>query len=304
MIKKNKPHSINSVTELHRILSLPAPEHPLVSVIDLEKVERINAEDFPTVVFNFYSVWLEKDVKEKIRYGQNFFDFDEGMMIFIAPGQVLSTINHGKINGGIGLIFHSDFIRNYPLAKTINNYGYFSYAVNEALHLSEKEEDIIKSIMQNISNEYRANIDKYSQDVIVSHIELLLNYANRFYGRQFITRKAVNHDLLTRMEQLLNLYFGKKVSLTKGLPTVDHLARELNLSPRYLSDMLRSLTGQNAQQHIHEKLVEKAKEYLTTTNLSVAEIAYELGFEHSQSFSKLFKRKTAFTPLEFKHSFN
>lgn len=303
-MKKNNPHNINSITELHRILSLPNPEHPLVSVVDLEKVHRINNKDFTSVVFNFYSVWLEKDVKEKIRYGQNYFDFDEGMMIFIAPGQVLSTINHRKIGSGIGLIFHPDFIRNYPLAKTIKDYGYFSYAVNEALHLSEKEEDIIKSIMQSISNEYRANIDKYSQDVIVSHIEVLLNYANRFYGRQFITRKAVNHDLLTRMEQLLNLYFDKKESLNKGLPTVDYLASELNLSPRYLSDMLRSLTGQNAQQHIHEKLVEKAKEYLTTTNLSVAEIAYQLGFEHSQSFSKLFKRKTTFTPLEFKHSFN
>jgi AraC family transcriptional activator of pobA len=266
-------------------------------------VHQINIEDFTSVVFNFYSVWLEKDVTEKIRYGQNYFDFDEGTMIFIAPGQVLSAANH-KISSGIGLIFHSDFIRNYPLAKTINNYGYFSYAVNEALHLSEKEEDIINSIMQNISNEYRTNIDKYSQDLIVSHIEVLLNYANRFYGRQFITRKAANHDLLTRMEQLLNLYFDKKESLNKGLPTVDYLASELNLSPRYLSDMLRSLTGQNGQQHIHEKLVEKAKEYLTTTNLSIAEIAYQLGFEHSQSFNKLFKKRTALTPLEFRHSFN
>jgi len=302
-MKTNKPHAINSVTELHRILSLPAPEHPLVSVVDLEKVHQINIEDFTSVVFNFYSVWLEKDVTEKIRYGQNYFDFDEGTMIFIAPGQVLSAANH-KISSGIGLIFHSDFIRNYPLAKTINNYGYFSYAVNEALHLSEKEEDIINSIMQNISNEYRTNIDKYSQDLIVSHIEVLLNYANRFYGRQFITRKAANHDLLTRMEQLLNLYFDKKESLNKGLPTVDYLASELNLSPRYLSDMLRSLTGQNGQQHIHEKLVEKAKEYLTTTNLSIAEIAYQLGFEHSQSFNKLFKKKTTLTPLEFRQSFN
>src|ERR1700739_859816 len=147
-MKTNKPHAINSVTELHRILSLPAPEHPLVSVVDLEKVHQINIEDFTSVVFNFYSAWLEKDVKEKIRYGQNYFDFDEGTMIFIAPGQVLSTINHRKINSGIGLIFHPDFIRNYPLAKTINNYGYFSYKVNEALYLSEKEEDIIKSIIK------------------------------------------------------------------------------------------------------------------------------------------------------------
>jgi AraC family transcriptional regulator, transcriptional activator of pobA len=256
-----------------------------------------------SVAFNFYSIWLEDDVQEKIRYGQNYFDFDEGKMIFIAPKQVLSATDHQQTNKGFGLIFHPDFIKGYPLGKAIKNYGFFSYAVNEALFLSEKEEETIVSVMRTIMQEYRSNIDKYSQDVIVSHIEVLLNYSNRFYGRQFITRKNANNDLLAQMESLLTDYFREK-SLNKGLPTVQYVSEQLKVSPSYLSDMLRELTGQNTQQHIHNLLIEEAKELLSTTTLSTSEIAYQLGFEYPQSFSRLFKQKTNRSPSGFRNSFN
>ena len=192
----------------------------------------------------------------------------------------------------------------YPLAKKIKQYGFFSYSANEALHLSDKEKATIISIFKIIDEELNSRIDDFSQDVMISQIELLLNYANRFYKRQFITRKAVSNDLLQKLEEILDEYFNGEKSLSQGIPTVQYLSEKLNISPSYLSDMLRSLTGQNAQQHIHHKLIEKAKETLSTTNLSVSEVAYGLGFEHPQSFSKLFKTKTNLSPLEFRRSFN
>jgi AraC-like DNA-binding protein len=295
------PYVVNSISELHRLLSLPKPEHPLVSVINLKDIKPSGKK---SLVLNFYSVWLEKNVESKIRYGQNYFDFDEGSMIFLSAGQIISGGSHEKTEYGWGLVFHPDFIRYYSLAKIIKSYGYFSYAVNEALHLSKKEKTMIISIMKNILKEYSSRIDHYSQDVIISQIELLLNYCNRFYNRQFITRKAVNNDLLSKLETVLTEYFNSDKLTESGAPTVQYISAQLNLSPNYLSDMLRSLTGQNTQQHIHDKLIEKAKEILTTTNLSVSEIAYELGFEYPQSFSKLFKNKMHVSPLEFRQSFN
>uniref|UniRef100_UPI0023F1B9AB helix-turn-helix domain-containing protein n=1 Tax=Chryseobacterium joostei TaxID=112234 RepID=UPI0023F1B9AB len=235
--------------------------------------------------------------------GQGYYDFNEGGMMFTAPGQILSPEENAEYCG-YTLVVHPDFIRNYPLGKTIKNLGFFSYDTNEALHLSDQEKVIITGLLDSIKNELNTAIDEVSQDVIVSYIEVLLNYSNRFYKRQFITRKAVNSDFLTKMEMILENYFNEQKTLTHGLPTVEFLASELNFSPHYLSDMLRNLTGQNAQQHIHEKLIEKAKEYLTATHLSVSEVAYALGFEHPQSFNKLFKRKTEKTPLSYRHSFN
>lgn len=298
-----KPYIINSISELHRIFSLPKPEHPLVSVIDLKETHSIASEIAESIVFNFYSVWLEKDVNTRLKYGQQYFDFEEGAMIFIAPGQVLSTYSHQHSPSGWGLVFHPDFIQSYPLTGTINSYGYFSYAVNEGLHLSEKEETIITNLMKDIQQEYRSVIDNFSQDVIISQIETLLNYSNRFYHRQFLTRKNAGNDLLSRVDTLLSAWFDRKKN-EEGLPTVRDLAAGLNVSPNYLSDMLRSQTGQNAQQHIHDKLIEKAKELISTTSLSVSEIAFQLGFEHPQSFHKLFKNKTKLSPLEFRQSFN
>jgi AraC-like DNA-binding protein len=301
---KHTPQKISSISDLHRTLGLPKPLHPLISLIDNSEIA-IRHDLMPdSFLFDFYKISYKKSVEGKrMGYGQGYYDFDEGGLVFTAPHQVLAITQEGEYYG-FNLCFHPDFIRNYPLAANIKRYGFFSYDANEALHLSDKEKTTVFSVFENIKEELNNRIDDFSQDVMIAHIEVLLNYSNRFYKRQFITRKAVNHDLLTNMEQLLSNYFDKEEGLNKGLPTVEYLAGELHLSARYLSDMLRSLTGQNAQQHIHEKLIEKAKEYLTTTSLSVAEVAYQLGFEHPQSFNKLFKRKTNHTPIAFKESFN
>ncbi len=302
----NHPYVINSISELHRLLQLPKPAHPLVSVINFADVKCVDDEKMRSIVYNFYSVCTKKGYKGKVKYGQNYYDFDDGIMTFYSPGQVLTTepaeAGDTAITGW-WLVVHPDFLRSYTLATKIKSYGFFSYAVNESLHLSDGEEVMVNSIMENIAHEHRSVIDGYSQDVIVSQIELLLNYSNRFYNRQFITRKNASNDLLVKMETLLDAYF-EQGTMQQGLPTVHYLSSQLNISANYLSDMLRSLTGQSAQQHIQNKLIEKAKEILTTTSLSVSEVAYQLGFEHPQSFSKFFKSKTNISPLDFRHSFN
>ena len=289
---------------LHRVLGLPKPLHPLISLVDNTAIA-INREDLPaSFLLNFYKISYKKGLQGKLKYGQHYYDFDEGGLVFTSPNQVLATTTDDAEYAGYTMLIHPDFIRNYPLGKNIKNYGFFSYAVHEALHLSDKEKQIVQSIFRNIEDELAAGVDEFSQDVIISQIELLLNYSNRFYKRQFITRKAASNDLLEKLETLLDDYFNNDSALVKGLPTVQFLSDQLHVSPGYLSDMLRSLTGQNAQAHIHNKLIEKAKEILSITNLTVAEVAYQLGFEHPQSFNKLFKRKTKLTPVAFKQSFN
>lgn len=297
------PRILNSISELHKVLSLPEPEHPLVSMVNFADVKDTTPDFGDGMVMNFYIIAVKKEVNGKIRYGQNYYDFDEGVMSFIAPLQICyMTEGDPRPGEGFMLMFHPDYIRNYPLGKKIKNYDFFSYSVHEALMLSKKEELVIEGIMNNIQQEYHSNIDQYSQDVIISQIELLLNYSNRFYNRQFLTRKNAHNDTLIKLEAALDRHFANE-QIT-GLPTVKQLADLLNVSPHYLSDMLRSLTGQNAQQHIHSKLIEKAKEVLVTTPLSVSEIAYRLGFEYPQSFSKLFKNKTNISPLEYRKQFN
>jgi AraC family transcriptional regulator, transcriptional activator of pobA len=299
------PIIVNSISEQHRLYSLPKPEHPLVSLINFSDIA-LNPNGFVgSIAFNFYNIAIKKGFKGKLKYGQNYYDFDEGVMSFIAPGQVISKeTSPDEPYSGWLLSIHPDFLRSYPLGKKIKEYGFFSYATNEALHLSEKEEKMVETIMKNIEQEYLSSIDKFSQDVMISHIELLLNYSNRFYNRQFITRKNANNDLLTNLEELLEDYFkGEKVQAF-GLPTVKYVSENLNISPNYLSDMLRTLTGQSTQQHIHDKVIEKAKEILTTTSFSVGETAYKLGFETPQSFNKLFKNKTNVSPLEYRNSFH
>jgi AraC-like DNA-binding protein len=249
---------------------------------------------------------IKRGLSGKMNYGQQEYDFDEGVMFFISPSQVFRIVvdpNPTTTRSGWMLLIHPDFLWNTPLAKSIKQYEYFDYAVNEALFLSEKEESTIFNIIQNIQQEYHSNIDNFSQQIIISQIETLLNYSERFYHRQFITRKISNHKMLNRLEDLLTDYFNNDDLISKGLPTVQFIASTLNVSSKYLSSLLKVLTGQTAQQHIHEKLIEKAKEKLSTTDLSVSEIAYELGFEHSQSFSKLFKSKTNLSPLAFRQSF-
>lgn len=301
-----QPHRFKTISEFHRFRQFPKPEHPLISVINLELVKHLPAGE-TSLVCNFYSIAMKRNFNAKIKYGQREYDFDEGVMFFMSPGQVF-RIEVGKDTAsqpsGWMLLVHPDFLWNTTLAKTIKQYGYFDYAVNEALFLSEKEETTIAGIIENIEQEYRSNIDKFSQNVMVAQIELLLNYSNRFYNRQFITRKKASSDLLVKLEDLLTEYFDNENESQAGLPTVKYISDKLNVSPNYLSDMLRTLTGQSAQQHIHDKLIERAKEALTTTSLSVGEIAYRLGFEQPQSFNKLFKNKTQLSPLEFRNSFN
>jgi AraC-like DNA-binding protein len=307
MKKKEVIHpKFGSLSDVHRAFGLSKPVHPLISLIDSTTGQEIISRAPESHVLSFYKISYKPKLSGKLRYGQDYYDFDEGGLLFAAPGQIVGSIKDREPRACslYALLIHPDFFLNYPLAKKIKQYGFFSYSANEALHLSDKEKGTIISIFEIIKDELSSRIDDFSQDVIVSQIELLLNYANRFYKRQFITRKAVNNNLLQQLEVTLDEYFNNEKSLTQGIPTVQYLSEQLNISAPYLSDMLRSLTGQNAQQHIHEKLIEKAKEKLSTTELSVSEIAYELGFEHPQSFSKLFKTKTKLSPLEFRHSFN
>jgi AraC family transcriptional activator of pobA len=303
-----KLHRIKTISEFHQFRNLPKPEHPSISVIDVGLFNN-QVHDYKRMsfVYDFYCIALKRNFSARMRYGQQAYDFDEGIMFFMAPGQVFGidiNRNTEMKQSGWMLLIHPDFLWNTPLAKTIKHCEFFDYSVNEALFLSDKEEAIIAAILQNIEQEYRANIDKFSQDIIIAQLELLLTYSERFYHRQFITRKMTNHQVLDRLEHLLNVYFDGDEIAQKGLPTVTCVAQELNISPSYLSGLLKVLTGLNTQQHIHQKLIDKAKERLSTTNLSVSEIAYELGFEHPQSFSKLFKTKTNFSPLEFRQSFN
>lgn len=308
-MEQRQPQRIKSISEFHQSRGLPKPEHPLISIVDYASVKRSPGIGEISWVFDFYQISVKKGIDGKFRYGQQEyeFNFDEGVMFFIAPNQVfkIQLDNHSTTKrSGWMLLIHPDFFWNTPLAKTIKRYEFFDYSVNEALLLSEKEEKTLNGIIDNIRQEYYANVDRFSKQIIISHIEALLNYSERFYNRQFITREKSNHQILERLEELLAGYFNNDELISKGLPTVQYIAERLNVSPKYLSGLLKVLTGQSTQQHIHDKLIEKAKEKLSTTSLTVSEIAYELGFEHSQSFSKLFKTKTNLSPLEFRQSFN
>jgi len=298
-----KLYRIRSITEIHLLMGLPKPQHPLISIVDLKGLK--NEYDIDAVVFDLYVISMKKGCDNLI-YGQQKYDFDEGLMAFMSPGQVLRGDENGvppALEGWM-LFVHPDFLWKTSLASKIRKYEYFNYATNEALFLSDKEETVINGIIRNIKNEYHSNIDNFSQDIIVANLETLLNYAERFYQRQFITRKITNSKILDHLEEILTGYLNNEALLSKGVPTVQYLAGTLNISSKYLSSLLKQLTGQTTQQIIHEKLIEKAKEKLSATELSVTEIAYSLGFEHSQSFSKLFKSKTRLSPLEFRASFN
>lgn len=305
---KNNTHKFQTIAEFHHYASLPKPEHPLVSLIDYGQVNYQSESVKMRWIQSFYSMGLKRDIHGKFRYGQQQYDFDEGLMSFVAPQQLveieMTANNADQRPSGWMLLVHPDFIWNTHLAQNIKKYDFFGYAVNEALFLSEKEETLLVEIFMNIRREYQSTIDKFSQDIIVSQIELLLKYSERFYERQFITRKKPSHQLLTKLEKLLSDYFDNDSMIEKGLPTVQFIAENLNLSPNYLSSMLTVLTGQSTQQHIQNKLIDKAKERLSTTQLSISEIAYELGFEYPASFTKLFKSKTNLTPNDFRQSFN
>jgi len=297
----------NSISEAHRLMGLQQPRHPLISLINGKHLPICSQALSNSHVLSFYKISFKPPVSGKLRYGQDYYDFNGGGLMFAAPHQVIG--GHTATTEPVGdcyftLLIHPDFFLGHPLARAIKQYGFFSYTANEALHLSDEEQTTIFSLFDMIDKELQGRIDDFTLEIVIAQVELLLNFANRFYKRQFITRKAAHSTLLEKTEILLETYFGSDTALSRGVPTVAYLAGQLNLSPSYLSDMLRAHTGQNAQQHIHARLIDKAKQILSTTNLSVSEVAYSLGFEYAQSFSKLFKSKTSLSPLEFRQQFN
>lgn len=297
---------LSTVTEYTRFYGLPAPAHPLLTVVNLSTLNDVPPGVATTpVVQQLYTVSLKRNLGcAALQYGQQTYDFGEGVMSFLAPGQGCWA-NYDEIPddaSGWMVVFHPDLLSKYPLGKKIAGYGFFSYQLHEALHLSAQEETLLGNLVDTIRDENERSIDSFSEEVIVSQLDLLLTYSNRFYHRQFVTRRTVEHDTLSRFEALLFAYFQKDEM--QPLPSVQYFADALNLSPSYLSDMLRALTGQNTQQHIHQALIEKAKRILLGTSLSVKETAYQLGFEYPQYFSRLFKKKTGLTPVEFRAEMN
>lgn len=303
-----KLQRIRTISQFHQMRGLPAPEHPLISVINIESVKGCSDTEPVSLVYDFYAIFLKKNCNVNFRYGQQRCDFDSGTMFFMSPHQILGIEPRhdrpSKQKTGWILLVHPDFLWNTSLSGMIGQYGYFDYAVNEALFLAEREETVVVNVIRSIQEECHANIDAYSQRIVIAQLELLLSYGDRFYHRQFLTRKKSSHKMLDRLEDLLTDYFNDEGLIRKGLPSVQFIAESLNVSPNYLSGLLKALTGQSTMQHIHDKVIDRAKEKLSTSALSVSEIAYELGFEYPQSFSKLFKAKTHFSPLAFRQSFN
>jgi AraC family transcriptional activator of pobA len=297
----------NSISDFHAFCSLPGPEHPLVSLVDYSKIRYPVDDHEMKWIQNYYSIGLKRNVNAKFNYGQQQFDFDSGVLCFVSPLQFLRIEMKPDVEvepTGYLLLIHPDFLWGTSLIKKMKSYEFFSYQINEALFLSDKEEKIIVDLFKNIEKEYQNNIDKFTQELIVAQLELMLIYSERFYERQFLTRKRSSHELLVKFEEVLSQYFENGNLLENGIPSVKTIAEQMNISPNYLGTLLRIHTQQNTQQHIQNKIIDTAKERLSTTSLSVSEIAYELGFEHSQSFSKLFKQKTNQSPGEFRRLFN
>ena len=293
---------ISSISEVHQALGLAAPKHPLVSIIQID--EKITNYDYGdhTYVYGFYQVAFKSGIKGKIIYGRNSYDFEQGSMVFTKPGQAQSYSNTKELEGECGwvLLFHPDLIRRFDVGRNIEQYSFFSYETNEALHVSEDEKKVLDELISQIEKEYSNNIDKHTQKLIVSNIELILDYCARFYDRQFYVRSNHNLDLLAELDNLLKDYFEQETSLDLGLPTVKYFSEQLNMSSSYLSDMLKNASGRNAQQYIQDHLLERAKNQLLASDQQVSQIAYGLGFEYPQHFSKLFKSKVGMSPAEYR----
>lgn len=293
---------LQSVTQYNQMRGVETL-HPLVAVIDLSK-----ARPMPAAKFNFglYAVYLKELKCGELKYGRSHYDYQEGTLVFIAPGQVLGVEPGVKTFAAKGwaLLFHPDLIRGTSLGRHIQDYSFFSYDVNEALHLSEKERQLVLDCFSKIEYELQHAIDKHSKTLIASNIELFLNYCRRFYDRQFITRDNVHKGILERFESLLNTYFSSDKPQTEGLPSVAWCAGELNLSANYFGDLVKKETGKSAQEYIQAKVIEVAKERIFDTNKSVSEVAYELGFKYPQHFTRLFKQHVGHTPNEYRGSLN
>jgi AraC-like DNA-binding protein len=295
--------TINSISELHKLIGCPPPKHPAVSFIPFSQMNiPESVTDFEGANVNFYIISL-KMAKGKMRYGRNYYDFEEGSLLFTSPNQVLypdHLLDDFQNDEGWSLVFHPDLLYESDLGNKMNDFSFFSYDTTEALHLSEDEKVKIKNCINNIVEEYNQNIDQHSQSLILNNLELLLNYCTRFYDRQFYTRTKQNKDVVSKIEVLLKHYFNSEKPGSLGLPTVKYCAQEVHLSPNYLSDLLKKETGKNTKEHIDYYLVEKAKKLLLGSQLNINEIAYHLGFESPKSFSKLFKKKIGSTPTEYR----
>jgi len=290
---------LQSISDLHKLVQYAPPKHPLISVIDHDDFYAKHPKEVANYRFGFYTISCKK-FEGLLKYGKGYYDFSEGSLLFTAPGQVISPGPDIKVDEGWGLFIHPDLIHGTDLGRKIHQYTFFNYEANEALHISEEENLVIKDCLVKIEREYSQNIDKHSQGLIVSNIELLLNYCNRFYDRQFYTRAKINSDVVQQFEALLINYFGQDTLIEQGLPNVKYFASRLNLSPNYLADLLNKFTGKTTQEHIHLQLIDKAKTMLWGTNNSISEIAYGLGFEHPSHFTKIFKSKTGKSPSEFR----
>lgn len=300
--------SVDTITQAHEMLGLEKPLHPLVSVIthtkELEERFQFLSQSDYTVVNNLYTVMLKGGCTGSLRYGRNSYDFEEGTLVFTGPGQILEVEELEESESaqveGWTLMFHPDLIRKSPLGQHIDDYSFFSYDVNEALHLSDLEKKSIGEIVNKIQQEVAQNIDKHSQKLIISNIELLLDYCTRHYDRQFYTRTNQSSDFVSKFERYLKEYFNSDQPSERGIPTVKSCGEYMSMSSNYLSDLLKKETGQNAQEHIHNALINRAKTNLLSSSDSVGQIAFGLGFEYSQHFSKLFKNKTGLTPMEYR----
>jgi len=295
---------IESISQIHEMIGYDKPKHPLVTFIDPSKITAKPVLDQQFSI-GLYSISLKNGHECKLKYGRQHYDFQEGSLMFLAPNQTIEPVSVEEkaetASDGWILIFHPDLIRKSPLGRKMNDYTFFSYDSHEALHLSDQERQTVTKLAKAIENEYSQNIDVHSQELIISNLELLLNYCKRFYGRQFITRTNANKDVVVRFEELLKSYFDSDKPESQGLPSVKYCAQEMGYSPNYLSDLLKKETGKNTQEHIHFYLIEKAKTMLLGTEEPVYRIAYSLGFEYPQHFSTLFKNRTGMSPAEYRN---
>ncbi|MES2577005.1 MAG: helix-turn-helix transcriptional regulator [Bacteroidota bacterium] len=299
----NKIVKFNTITE-YNVFNNNETLHPLISVIDFSKADERSWEGEKTVriYYGFYCIFL-KDIKcGDLRYGCNYYDYQEGTLVFVAPGQVMEVETDGKVYQpkGHALVFHPDLIHGTSLFKSINDYNFFSYNANEALHLSERERQVVLDSFSKIQLELQLGVDKHSKKLIASNIELFLNYCERFYDRQFITRENVNKGILEKFEEVLNSYFTTDKPNTIGLPSVAYCADELHLSANYFGDLIKKETGKSAQEYIQNKIIDVAKDKILVDHLTVNEIAYQLGFKYPQHFSRLFKQRVGYTPNEYR----
>ena len=296
---------IESISKLHQLIGYEKPKHPLISIIDVSKMVMPKEWVGLKLRADFYVIAL-KNADCGLQYGRHYYDFQEGVLVFTAPGQVVSATEettHGD-DAGWMMFFHPDLLRKYALGSTIEDYTFFSYEAHEALHLSDSEQETLNDCVAKINSEIEARIDNHSQKVIVAGLELLLSYCSRFYDRQFITRSGQNSDVLSIFKKELRRYFKSDLPASEGLPSIQFFADKAHLSTNYFSDLLKKETGKSAKDHINEYLVEQAKNLLISSNRSVSEIAYSLGFNYPHYFSRLFKSKTGMAPNAFRESLN